>query len=202
MGCIYKITNTLNSKSYIGLTTKTAAQRWKKHVTDAINAKRVFAIHNAIVKCGASNFKIETLFESSNLDMLNEMEQKLIDQYDTLSPNGYNLHTGGEVHTISELTKYKMSQAQIGKKQSDVTKKKRSLALIGRKQLTEHVTKRARSRSRAVVEINSGLIFDSVNEAAKHFKVNSRGISKNLHSRSTHYFGNIFKFVQKEPLCK
>ncbi|NJO48117.1 MAG: GIY-YIG nuclease family protein [Leptolyngbyaceae cyanobacterium RM2_2_4] len=41
---IYKITNKINLKSYIGLTTKTVEIRWKKHVRDAVKAADVIKL--------------------------------------------------------------------------------------------------------------------------------------------------------------
>ena len=37
---IYKITNLINNKVYIGLTTLMLSQRWKKHLQDCKNCSR------------------------------------------------------------------------------------------------------------------------------------------------------------------
>lgn len=197
MGCVYKITNSVNDKIYIGLTSKTVEKRWKKHVSDAEQMKRPHAIHRAIRKYGAGTFHISILFESDSLEELNEMEKKSIELQNSMWPNGYNLHSGGEAHVISELTRNKMSLAQMGKKQSQQTKSKRSMKLSGKTQPKDLVKKRSKAISKPVVEITSGKSFDSINSASSYFNVKSRGISKNLHGKSDHYFGLKFKFLEK-----
>lgn len=39
MGYIYKITNIVNNKIYIGLTTQTIKERWRQHVSSAYSKK-------------------------------------------------------------------------------------------------------------------------------------------------------------------
>jgi group I intron endonuclease len=198
-GCVYKITNSINGKCYIGLTTKGIEKRWGKHVADSERSNRPHAIHRAIRKYGREAFIVEMLFQSDNLNALNIAEKQLIESFGSLYPNGYNLHGGGNAHTISEITRKNMSVAQIGKKQSQETRDKRSAKLSGRHPTKEQVEQMAKSRSKPVVEVNSGKKFGSVNEAASHFNVKSRGISKNLHGQSNHYFGLKFKFL--ESIC-
>lgn len=194
---IYKIINKINLKSYIGLTTKTVEQRWAKHVRDSLgSARRSQALHLAIRKYGKENFYVEILAKCRSIEELNLKEFELIKEHGTMSPNGYNLHTGGNYHTISSETKVKMALAQMGKKQSEETKEKRNSKLKGRVWEQDILDKRAKSISKSVLEINSGQIFSSVNEAAEYFKVNPKGISKNLHGKSNHYFGLKFRFME------
>lgn len=54
---IYKITNIINSKIYIGQTSKSIEERWKGHKFH----KGCTALHNAIKKYGENNFKIDIL---------------------------------------------------------------------------------------------------------------------------------------------
>ena len=82
---IYKITNKLNGKVYIGQSRDIDA-RWRQH----INAKDNFAIHNAIKKYGEENFCFEVLLECP-AEMLNDWERDMIALYDCISPKGYNL---------------------------------------------------------------------------------------------------------------
>ena len=118
---IYKITNKLNGKVYIGQSIDIDT-RWRQH----INAKDNYAIHNAIKKYGKENFKFEVLLECPE-DMLNVWERDMIALYDCISPNGYNLTEGGEGYQCSEETRLKMSRAKKGIKKgppSIETKKK------------------------------------------------------------------------------
>ena len=72
MGYIYKVTNTVNGKLYIGQTSRTIEVRWREHIQDAFgrNNKGFFALHRAIKKYGKDAFKIEQIEEcdSSVLD--------------------------------------------------------------------------------------------------------------------------------------
>lgn len=89
MSCgIYKITNLVNGKVYIGQSIN-IERRWEKHKTSNDD----FAIHQAIKKYGLSNFTCE-IIEECNQDELNEKEIYWINQYDSIK-NGYNMIPGG-----------------------------------------------------------------------------------------------------------
>lgn len=89
-GIIYKITNKVNGKSYIGQTRYTIEFRWKQHQHKKDNTY----FHNAIHKYGIENFNIEIL-EECNIEDLNNREIFYIAKYDTFK-NGYNLTIGGD----------------------------------------------------------------------------------------------------------
>ena len=89
-GIIYKITNKVNGKSYIGQTRYTIEFRWKQHQHKKDNTY----FHNAIKKYGIENFSIEIL-EECNIEDLNSREIYYIAKYDTFN-NGYNLTIGGD----------------------------------------------------------------------------------------------------------
>ena len=105
---IYKITNKLNDKVYIGQSIDIDA-RWRQH----INAKDNMLIHKSIQKYRAENFSFEVLLECP-ADMLDVWERDMIALYDCISPNGYNLTEGGGGCKCSEETKKKMSEARKG----------------------------------------------------------------------------------------
>lgn len=96
---IYKITNRINGKCYIGQTVGTLDARWKRHCKD--NSKCT-AIHNAIVKYGKDNFTVEEIDNAVSQDELNEKEAYWITKLNTLSPNGYNLQNGGLREQLSK----------------------------------------------------------------------------------------------------
>lgn len=89
-GIIYKITNKVNGKSYIGQTRYTIEFRWKQHQHKKDNTY----FHNAIHKYGVDNFNIEIL-EECDTEELNQKEIFYIAKYDTFK-NGYNLTIGGD----------------------------------------------------------------------------------------------------------
>lgn len=73
MGFIYKITNTINDKVYIGKTTRTIEERWKEHL-NSIKDKD-FKIYRAFRKYGVKTFLLNQL---KNVLMILSMNEKFI----------------------------------------------------------------------------------------------------------------------------
>jgi group I intron endonuclease len=112
-GSIYKITNLLNNKIYIGQTVGSVSARFNVHFT---NFRSITHIGNTMRKYGRENFKIDELFIAFDLESLNNAEQVLINQFNSLSPNGYNLRPGGcQYGHLSDETKKKISSSKTGK---------------------------------------------------------------------------------------
>lgn len=102
MPCIYLLTSP-SEKQYVGQTKHTAEKRFKGHVhaSKRLLDEGCTRLNRALRKYGPENFTIETIIECDEID-LNEWEQTYIEYYDTLSPNGYNLTTGGDHFILSE----------------------------------------------------------------------------------------------------
>lgn len=94
MGYIYKITNKINNKSYIGQTITPISERMRKHYSDARCEPGITGIDAAIRKYGADNFDVQQLCECDNED-LDYQEIYYIKKFDTYN-NGYNLTAGGQ----------------------------------------------------------------------------------------------------------
>ena len=97
LGKIYKITNNINGKVYVGQTTKTLTERFKKHcwgTTENDQYHLNMAIKKAIRKYGKENFTIE-LIEEVETSKLDEREVYWISYYDSYN-NGYNCTLGGQ----------------------------------------------------------------------------------------------------------
>ena len=95
MPYIYKITNLINQKIYIGKTTKTIESRWNKHWADSIRediSNR--PLYKAFNKYGKENFKIEQLEECS-IDELSDREIYWIEKLGSFK-YGYNATQGGD----------------------------------------------------------------------------------------------------------
>lgn len=95
---IYKITNILNNKSYIGQAIN-PEERFKRHCMNfgsrgGITHKDESIINNAILKYGKENFIFKIL--ESDIENYNEREKYWIKYYNTQKPNGYNITEGGE----------------------------------------------------------------------------------------------------------
>lgn len=94
---IYKITNLINHKIYIGLTTTSLSRRWSAHIRDMKNNDERH-LYSSMRKYGIENFKIESIDETAkNLVELGKLERQYISQFNSRNPNiGYNLTAGGE----------------------------------------------------------------------------------------------------------
>lgn len=123
MGYIYKITNNINNKIYIGQTIKARpTDRFSQHRYLARHSgqeKSISYLHQAMAKYGVDNFSFE-IIENIENDKLNEREQYWIAQYNSLVPQGYNLTIGGEgalghsrPQTLEEREKRKQSNKQF-----------------------------------------------------------------------------------------
>ena len=99
MGFIYKVTNTVNNKVYIGKTNETVEARWKEHILDSRKPSLHRPFYDAIKKYGIENFFVETIEEVDN-SLLEEREQFWIREYNSYvgfpNSNGYNGTLGGE----------------------------------------------------------------------------------------------------------
>lgn len=105
MGCVYKITNQVNNKAYIGYTIRTAEQRWQQHVNCAFNPQTKdgsydHALKRAIRKYGPQNFLIEVIESNDDKQYLAAREKYWIKYYKTCTllpdSHGYNLTIGGD----------------------------------------------------------------------------------------------------------
>lgn len=95
MGYIYKITNTINGKVYVGQTRQDIPTRWKQHITqssDGYHGKKTHFMY-AIRKYGADAFIVEEL-EKCDDSILDDREIYWIDYYKA-NINGYNIAIGG-----------------------------------------------------------------------------------------------------------
>lgn len=136
---LYKITNQINNKVYIGQTSKDLITRFKQHCT---KVSKVPYLKNAIQKYGKDNFSIELIDIAESELVADQLEQYYISYYKSTNHEfGYNISTGGDhglrglVH--SEATKAKMRKKRIGrtpmkgKTHSDAAKLKMSISRRG-----------------------------------------------------------------------
>lgn len=96
MAFIYKITNDVNGKVYIGKTLHSVEKRWKEHIKDS---KREHTenrpLYRAMNKYGIEHFHIETVEECS-ADISEEREAFWIKEYNSFGKDGYNATIGGD----------------------------------------------------------------------------------------------------------
>ena len=94
-GTIYKYTNLVNGKIYIGQTITTIECRDKKHLSQ-LNDNTYF--HKALKKYGRENFSLEIVEDNISIEKLDDKEKYYIDVFDSFytTGKGYNLTQGGK----------------------------------------------------------------------------------------------------------
>lgn len=117
MGVIYKITNNINGKVYIGLTTTDIKRRWNHHKTVARNAIKNdhnHPLYNSMLKYGIENFKIEEIDSSEDFKKLGELERKYIKEYKSSDRKfGYNITMGGESNQLDANPRAKLTVEDV-----------------------------------------------------------------------------------------
>lgn len=112
---IYKITNNINKKVYIGQS-HDIHQRWYHHQYDLNNNKHENPyLQQSWNKYGADNFTFEIITECKPNE-LNQLEEYYINKYDTFTnrDNGYNLQKGGDYMQLSDEVCQKISDKNSG----------------------------------------------------------------------------------------
>lgn len=105
-GEIYLISNTKNSKKYIGLTTQGCEKRFAQH------CKADSVIGRAIRKHGKNNFKIEAIDSGSSRKELARKEMYYVEKYNSFE-NGYNLTLGGEGTHLLKPIDIRLNEKQM-----------------------------------------------------------------------------------------
>lgn len=117
---IYKITNIITQKSYIGKS-HDANARFRTHISEANRKVYDNYFHRSIRKYGSDKFILEII--ESNIDdedIAYEKERLLIKKYNTLLPNGYNSNLGGKGGSfgvkisLKTIMKRNASRKQLG----------------------------------------------------------------------------------------
>jgi len=86
---VYKITNKVNNKVYIGQSIRPIEERFNRHINDAVNNVLDTHFARAIRKYGKENFTIELIDTAKTQEELTLKESKWISFYDS-TKNGYN----------------------------------------------------------------------------------------------------------------
>ena len=205
MSYIYKITNLVNGKEYIGQTSLSIQERFKQHIHDANKGYYNHRpLYNAFNKYGIENFIVEEL-EECNTEEVNQKEIEYINKFDTYS-NGYNATLGGEgtvtIDYDKVLEKYRMglSAGQIAKDMNhDIKQITRILKSKGVSK--EEIVERGHdSQGRPLYKIDKKTNeilekFDSVAKAAQYLKDNN--ISKDTISGISAHISQCCNGIRK-----
>lgn len=202
---IYKITNNVNGKIYIGQTIRTLEERFAEH-----KRSKKSLISKALNKYGIENFTVEQIDAAKTIEELNELEFKYIKEYDCITPNGYNQCDGGGNtfgYHHSEKSKQKMSQNKkgkytgaenhfYGKHHTEETRTKMKEAWTNRVVTDEQKQNlKASHYKRQVQNVDTGKIFDSVKEAAEYYGLKDTHISRVCKGKRNKTGGFRWKYV-------
>jgi len=105
-GVVYLITNIVNNKKYVGITTRSIDSRFEEH------CKADSLIGKAIRKYGKDNFTIEIIAETTSKEDTVEKEIYYISNYNSFE-NGYNLTIGGDGVVQKFKREVPLSEEQI-----------------------------------------------------------------------------------------
>jgi group I intron endonuclease len=113
-GIIYKITNKINGKVYIGQTVRLLQERIKSHVraSKRLTIKSYFL--RALKKYGLDAFEWMTICECFSRKELDDKEIFYIKELNTVYPNGYNITLGG-----GGMSGFKHSEKTLNKVRGD-----------------------------------------------------------------------------------
>ena len=207
MYIVYQHKNKINEKVYIGITSQKPEQRWG---SQGCNYKSSPHFYSAIQKYGWDNFEHNILFTELTKEQACLKEQELIKEYNSMNREfGYNSTSGGDIFTMNEETKQKISQAMMGNQNnlghpcSEEKKKKISNAQKGREFTEEHKQKlseaaknrhvpcseekkqilKEKSHKKPVYCEELDKIFESVQECGRQLGIPATNISKLCNGR-------------------
>lgn len=122
---IYRITNIVNGKIYIGQTLN-PSKRWSLHKSESKKDKPSMAINYAMKKYGIHNFTFEIIASCLDLQSANDTEEIIIVQEKSHVKYGmgYNVSNGGSNVSPTEETRKKLSESLKGKPKSEEHKNK------------------------------------------------------------------------------
>jgi hypothetical protein len=154
---IYKITNILNNKVYIGLTVQNLNDRFKQHL-NGVNSGSNCQLHRAIRKYGVENFKVEKICRCNSIDKMKKLEILFIKKFNSFE-NGYNMTSGGD-----GCTDY-----WKGKKHKQSTKDLMKIKMIG----NDNAKFRVNFVKVDLLDSDGKIIktFNSIKEAADELKI-------------------------------
>ena len=201
---IYKFTNTVNNKAYIGYSTNTITERWDQHTKLAAKNLDNRKFYNAIRKYGLDAWHKEVIATVDTVEQAKQLEIQLIAEHDTYN-TGYNSTHGGDgFHgKHSEESKRKASKAlkgipkdydrMLGKSHSEESKRKIAEAHKGMKKpwvkwSKEQITTRAMTRRSLTKEQ-----YDEIHTLRNEGKLIREIVSSTGHSNDI-----VKKWLKKE----
>ncbi|MGL5415109.1 MAG: GIY-YIG nuclease family protein [Clostridium sp.] len=178
---IYKVTNLINNKIYIGQTIHPLAIRKSQHERSHLYGYKT-TFSNAINKYGIDNFHWEVIYTATTIDELNEKESFFISFYQSLTTqNGYNLKGGGGNSFLTQEVKDKISISQKGSLNH----------MFGK-------TGDLNKTSKRTINLTTGRIFGSASVAAKYDNVNFSHVCSVCRGTRASTNGFIYRYLDDD----
>lgn len=168
MGCIYKITNAINNKVYIGKTEKTFEERWSRHIYNAFVLQLDYPLYRAFRKYDMENFYIDIIEDNISSSVINEREKYWIAYYNSYG-TGYNATLGGDGNSLynsEEIAKKYMELKNIDETAKFFNCSRRPvLEAIKKHNIQTNYKRKVCQIDKDTNEIIN--VFDSIREAAQ-----------------------------------
>lgn len=182
---IYKITNTINDKVYIGQTIRPIQERFHRHINDAMNNILDTHLARAIRLYGPDKFLIEIIDTALTQEELTQKEHDYIIQYNSIE-KGYN-----ETDAVSKCggNTYKNKSEN---ERNEIKEKIRQTKLGGKNPNAAKIKCRN-------IETQVELFFDSMAECATYFhKDNHQFISRRCRGEVNNLYEGKWEFAYQD----
>lgn len=201
MTFIYKITNDINQKVYIGKTEQTIEERFKEHCQD-YKRKRCEKrpLYAAMKKYGVERFHVELVEET---DSPEEHEQYWIKYYNSYGSTGYNATMSGDgkkyidvnklIEAYNRLGTIVAVSQETGHDEGHISKLLRQAGIQiidGHKKLKEKYSKQVVQCDKSTHEQLK--TFNSLADAARYLQEKQISTSKDTHGIAAH-IGHVCK---------
>lgn len=208
---LYAHINKLNNKIYIGQTNQLLENRWG---SNGIGYNRCPKFYNAIKKYGWDNFEHVIIHVEIGIDALDNLEIEYIEKYNTLK-DGYNSTYGGKKilkHTEEQKEKISKScKVSIRKKyEEDSVFREKLLDNLSKIKNRSHYGKdnsfygkthsnemKKKFLTREVKCIDTGEIFQSINDACKKYNIRRTGITACCSGKQNRCGGYRWEYVNR-----
>ena len=171
-GYVYKTTNLINGKQYIGL-------HKGSRLDGGYYGSGVY-LTKALKKYGKKNFKCDLVDTAYSLEDLEQKEKFWIDFFNAVdSDNFYNLIPGGACHELDLEVRHQLSISNKGKKMSQETKDKISKSNKGKHCGDKNSAKLPQSRAK--------------------LKIKNHGKNNPVYGRHWYTNGNVVIYTYKCP---
>lgn len=204
---IYKATNKINGKIYIGQTTKSLEERKKRHKQDSKRIDTYF--YRAIQKYGWENFSWEVVQDNiQSIDELDRLEQYYIAYYNCFdNPSvGYNTQSGGHHFKLTQEECEKRRQRVMGKNNPMYGKPGTWLGKHFSEEHKQHISEALSGKPRPavsgdknpsakkIINLDTKEIFGCIKDAVKKYNISTNSLSRHLNGKTKTCCGCTWEF--------